>query len=78
MYCLILAPPRLRHRPQDLVVEQGRDAEFECGGEGNPRPLLFWTVEGNRSLLLPGVKNDRFFVSPSLDGRITLTIKVRV
>lgn len=56
-------------------MEQGKDAEFECGADGSPKPLVFWTIEGNRSLLLPGSKTSRFLVSPTVDGRVVLTIE---
>lgn len=72
------APPKLRQKPQDQSVDLGKDAVFECASEGNPRPSLFWSVEGNRSLLFPGAKVDRFSASSTPEGRISLILHVSI
>lgn len=40
-----------------------RATSFECAATGSPEPLVFWTIEGNRSLLFPGSTQGRFTVN---------------
>lgn len=70
------ATPKLKQKPQDQIVDLETDATFECGADGNPRPSIFWSVEGNRSLYFPGANVDRFSASTTLDGRIQLSLHV--
>jgi hypothetical protein len=65
-------------RPSDQVIELHRDAVFECAVAGNPRPSVFWSLEGNRSLLFPGARSDRFIASTTPEGRAILTLQVTV
>ncbi|XP_068082136.1 roundabout homolog 2-like [Anabrus simplex] len=69
------SPPSLTVRPNDQTVELHRDAMFECGMAGNPRPSVFWLVEGNRSLLFPGARSERIISSTTPEGRIILTVQ---
>jgi hypothetical protein len=63
-------------RPSDQLVELHHDAVFECGVTGNPLPTVFWSFEGNRSLLFPGARSEHFIASSTPEGRIILTLQV--
>jgi hypothetical protein len=65
-------------KPSDQIVDLHRDAVFECGIAGNPRPSVFWSLEGNRSLLFPGARNDHFIASSTPEGRTILTLQVTI
>jgi len=75
---LLTAAPLMTARPADQIIELHRDAVFECGVAGNPRPSVFWSLEGNRSLLFPGARSERFIASSTPEGRIILTLQVIV
>lgn len=47
---------------------------FECQATSYPEPTLFWTIEGNRSLILPGMKMNNVEASLSADGASILSI----
>lgn len=53
----------------------GTEAIFECQATAYPEPTLFWTVEGNRSLILPGIKMNNIEASLSADGASILSIE---
>ncbi|KAE8748915.1 hypothetical protein FOCC_FOCC004320, partial [Frankliniella occidentalis] len=42
---IVHSPPSLSHRPRDASVALGRDATWECGAAGVPRPMVFWALE---------------------------------
>ncbi|XP_054290227.1 protein sax-3-like [Macrosteles quadrilineatus] len=67
-------PPLISVRPVELTVEEGQDAVFSCGVVGRPSPTIFWLVEVNHTLILPGSENGRF-VSSEEEGYVTLTVK---
>ncbi|KAJ9575392.1 hypothetical protein L9F63_025657, partial [Diploptera punctata] len=67
--------PSMTVRPTDQMIELHRDAVFECGVAGNPRPSVFWSLEGNRSLLFPGARNDRYIASSTPEGKAILTLQ---
>ncbi|RZF42615.1 hypothetical protein LSTR_LSTR001410 [Laodelphax striatellus] len=69
------SPPTISVRPSDHSVDQYKDAVFFCGAEGNPRPSIFWSIEGNRTLLFPGESMDRFTASTTPEGQAVLTIQ---
>ncbi|XP_039293123.1 roundabout homolog 2 isoform X2 [Nilaparvata lugens] len=69
------SPPTIAVRPSDHSVDQLKDAVFFCGAEGNPRPSIFWSIEGNRTLLFPGESVDRFTASTTPEGQAVLTIQ---
>lgn len=71
----ILAPPVLSPRPKDLRIEAGNDAHLECAATGNPKPSVFWTVEGSRKLLYPGATQGRWKVSASSEGKVLLSVR---
>lgn len=47
---------------------------FECQATGYPEPTLFWTIEGNRSLILPGTRTKNIEASLTADGGSILSI----
>ncbi|GMR60697.1 hypothetical protein PMAYCL1PPCAC_30892, partial [Pristionchus mayeri] len=61
----VQAPPAFVLRPQDLTVDQGGRAQFECTASGQPNPAIYWSKEGSASVLFPG--------HTSSDGRITVS-----
>jgi roundabout, axon guidance receptor 2 len=52
----------------------GTEVIFECQATGYPEPTLFWTIEGNRTLILPGMKINNIEASQSADGGSILSI----
>jgi roundabout, axon guidance receptor 2 len=52
--------PTLVIRPSPKVVESPFGESFECKASGQPPPLMFWSVEGNRTLIFPPNNFDRF------------------
>ncbi|XP_017859874.1 PREDICTED: protein sax-3 [Drosophila arizonae] len=68
------APPKFITRPKNQLVEIGDEVLFECQASGHPRPTLYWSVEGNSSLLLPGYRDGRLEVSLTPEGRSVLSI----
>ncbi|XP_017075898.2 roundabout homolog 2 [Drosophila eugracilis] len=68
------APPKFVIRPKNQLVEIGDEVLFECQANGHPRPTLYWSVEGNSSLLLPGYRDGRMEVTLTPEGRSVLSI----
>ncbi|GMT36995.1 hypothetical protein PFISCL1PPCAC_28292, partial [Pristionchus fissidentatus] len=62
----VQAPPAFVLRPQDLTVDQGGRAQFECTASGQPSPAIYWSKEGSSSVLFPG------HATP--DGRVTVSV----
>ncbi|KAF6206552.1 hypothetical protein GE061_017786 [Apolygus lucorum] len=69
------SPPVIMVKPQDQLVEVMDDASFTCGIGGNPRPSIFWSLEGNRTLLYPGETMGRYHASITPDGQAVLTVQ---
>ncbi|XP_063220613.1 roundabout homolog 2-like [Bacillus rossius redtenbacheri] len=70
------SPPTVVVRPEDQEVELHQDAVFECGAAGNPRPSVFWSLEGSRSLVFPGARLGRLAASATHEeGRVLLTLQ---
>lgn len=61
-------------RPTPQVVEVPQDVSFECKSSGNPPPTMFWSVEGNRTLIFPGTKLDRLESTQTIEGLSVLTL----
>lgn len=61
-------------RPTPQTVEAPKDISFECKCTGNPQPTMFWSIEGNRTLILPGQKLDRFEATQTTEGLSVLTV----
>lgn len=72
-HCLT-APPTFVIRPKSQIGELGTEVIFECQATGYPEPTLFWTIEGNRSLILPGIKMKNVEASLTADGGSILSI----
>jgi len=53
----------------------GAEIFFECQANGLPKPTIFWTVEGNRSLILPGHKDDHIEAIETPESKHILSIK---
>ncbi|EAA13958.5 AGAP010245-PA, partial [Anopheles gambiae str. PEST] len=70
----LAAPPSFLVRPKNVLIEPGSEALFECQATGHPHPTLFWSVEGNRTLLLPGSRMDNLEVTQNADGTSVLSI----
>uniref|UniRef100_A0A182UI74 Ig-like domain-containing protein n=1 Tax=Anopheles melas TaxID=34690 RepID=A0A182UI74_9DIPT len=68
------APPSFLVRPKNVIIEPGSEALFECQATGHPHPTLFWSVEGNRTLLVPGSRLDNLEVTQNADGTSVLSI----
>ncbi|XP_053666292.1 roundabout homolog 1 [Anopheles marshallii] len=71
---VVHSPPSFLLRPKNLLIEPGSEALFECQATGHPYPTLFWSVEGNRTLLLPGSRMDNLEVTQNADGTSVLSI----
>lgn len=74
-YRIFIAPPVFTIRPKTQIVELGKEAIFECQTNGFPKPTLFWSIEGNRTLMFPGYKHDRIEVTQTPEGRFLLSIQ---
>lgn len=70
----IIAPPILTIRPTPQTVETPSDVSFECKSTGNPQPTMFWSIEGNRTVIFPGNKINRFESTFTPEGLSVLTI----
>lgn len=70
----VYSTPTLVIRPSPKVVEAPLDVSFECKAVGQPPPLLFWSVEGNRSLIFPPNHFDRFETTITPESSSILTL----
>lgn len=66
--------PKFVIRPTAQTVDVQADASFECQATGFPRPTLFWSVEGNRSIIFPGSIFGNFNATASVEGLSVLTL----
>ncbi|XP_063916854.1 roundabout homolog 1-like [Zophobas morio] len=69
------ALPTFINRPLAQTIESGRDVSFHCNVEGSPKPFIFWSFEGDRTLIYPGTASGNYQVFTTADGRSTLTLK---
>ncbi|XP_054281738.1 protein sax-3-like [Macrosteles quadrilineatus] len=69
------SPPVILIQPADQEVEEGREAMFVCGVEGKPEPVLFWSLEGNHSLVFPGETQGRLRAALNSAGHTVLIIQ---
>lgn len=69
-----LDPPTFVIRPKAQIGEIGGEAIFECDAIGYPTPTLFWSIEGDRSLIFPGSKVKNIEASTSDDDVNVLSI----
>lgn len=61
-------PPSFVIRPKTQFGEVGGEAIFECQATGSPQPTLYWSIEGDRLLILPGTKVRNIEASKSTEG----------
>jgi roundabout, axon guidance receptor 2 len=55
-------------------MEMPGDVSFECKAVGKPEPIVFWSIEGNRTMMFPGQTYDRFQTSWTQEQSTVLTI----
>lgn len=67
-------PPTITLQPTSLNVEASSIATFTCTAFGRPDPTMFWSVEGNRTIIFPGTTRGKYHASEVLDGVSVLTI----
>lgn len=70
----LTAPPKFTVRPKSQISELGREAIFECHATGSPKPTLFWSVEGNRTLMFAGSRYGNIDITQTPEGRSVLSI----
>lgn len=68
--------PTITYRPKDVAIDQHGEGIFLCEAEGNPPPLIFWSLEGNRTLIFPGEKHGKFRAGANKDGQTILSVQV--
>lgn len=68
------ASPTFTVHPRSQVVEIGSEALYECQATGHPHPLVFWTLEGNQTLLLPDTRHDNIEITRTADGGTIFSI----
>lgn len=68
--------PTITYRPKDVAIDQHGEAIFICEAEGNPQPTIFWSLEGNRTLVFPGEKRGKFRAGANKEGQTVLTVQV--
>lgn len=66
--------PKFIIRPSAQSIEAHSDASFECRATGYPPPTVFWSIEGNRSLIFPGTILDNLNATLTPEGLTVLTI----
>ncbi|XP_053694709.1 roundabout homolog 2-like [Sabethes cyaneus] len=71
---IVHSPPSFIVRPKNQIVELGSEALFECQAVGHPHPTLFWSLEGNRSLLFPETRFGNIEVTENADGTSILSV----
>lgn len=67
--------PTITYRPKDVAIDQHGEGIFLCEAEGNPPPLIFWSLEGNRTLIFPGEKHGKFRAGANKDGQTILSVQ---
>lgn len=71
-----LALPSIVQRPKDVTADPYSDAIFICKADGNPKPFVFWVIEGNRTIIFPSETFGRYHASVNRDGQNVLTVQV--
>ena len=65
--------PKITRRPvKEVVVPLDGSTILECNATGNPKPVLLWMRERDRTVLLPGDRTDTGLEVKS-DGALSLT-----
>lgn len=71
------AVPLIAQRPADTHVSAGSNAIFECGVKGNPKPMIFWSLQNNDTVLFPKESWNEFHAEDTKDAVYTLIVHVR-
>lgn len=71
----VYAPPTFSTRPLAQTVEIGQDVSFHCNAHGSPKPFIFWSFEGDRSLIFSGTSSTNYEAFNSQEGHSTLLFK---
>ncbi|XP_066254653.1 roundabout homolog 2-like isoform X1 [Euwallacea similis] len=74
-FLTVHAPPTFSSRPLAQTIESGQQVSFHCHVTGSPKPLIFWSLEGDRTLIYPGSPSGNYEVFTSGDGQSTLILK---
>ncbi|CAH1124968.1 unnamed protein product [Ceutorhynchus assimilis] len=74
-FLTVQAPPAFTTRPLAQTVEVGQQVSFHCHLTGSPKPLIFWSFEGDRSLIYPGSSAGNYEAFTSPEGQSTLILK---
>lgn len=74
IFYLSIASPSFTVHPRSQVVEIGAEAIYECQATGHPHPQVFWTLEGNQTLLLPDTRHDNIEITRTADGGTIFSI----
>lgn len=61
-------------KPSSISIESGSQVTFNCSVTGRPQPTMFWSIEGNRTIILPGTSKGKYHASSIVDGVTVLTI----
>lgn len=64
----ILALPMFTVTPKNVEIQPNSTAYLDCKGAGDPKPTLFWSKEGSRSVIFEGSGIDNIRVS--LEGTL--------
>ncbi|XP_063636176.1 roundabout homolog 2-like [Cydia splendana] len=73
-YLTVYDPPTISLKPNSITVESSAAATFTCAASGRPEPTMFWSLEGNRTIILPGTSKGKYHATPVIDGVTTLTV----
>lgn len=68
------SPPIFTVRPRTQVVDLGAEVLYECQATGFPNPTLFWSIEGNHTLLLPDTRVGNMETTTTADGGSILSV----
>ncbi|XP_065157877.1 roundabout homolog 1-like isoform X1 [Atheta coriaria] len=69
------ASPSFSTRPLAQTVEVGHEVSFHCNAHGSPKPFIFWSFEGDRTLIFPGTNSGSYEAFITSEGHSTLLLK---
>ncbi|CAG5009829.1 unnamed protein product [Parnassius apollo] len=73
-YLTVYDPPTINLKPNSVIIGSGSAATFTCTSFGTPEPTIFWSMEGNRTIILPGMSKSNYHASSVVNGVTILTI----
>lgn len=71
---IVHSPPTFLIRPKTQIAELTAEVIFECQATGFPKPTLFWSIEGNRSLIFSGTRKENIEATETPEGGSILSI----